>query len=307
MPLVSIIMNVRNGARYLREAMDSVMAQTFTGWELIVWDDCSTDDSAAIVCKYSDPRVHYFLSPEDTPLGEARNRAIQQATGDWLAFLDQDDVWLPQKLEKQMALAADGVGIIYGRAILFSDRRGNIRDYDYFHEFQPLPEGNIFAALFREACFIAMSSVVLRRSAVVELGGIPEEIQVVPDYYLYVAVAQRYKARAVQEIVCRYRIHSESMSSSHEHRRRLHYEPLLMLQWWAPFVDRSILRYRRMTYSTALALEEMKHVESFSAGLGRLFTDGSLFWLASRPFVRGWRILRRHVWRPYWKRQQERS
>src|SRR5258708_11311434 len=101
MPYESVIMNIRDGAPYLREALDSVLAQPFTAWELIVWDDCSKDDSPKIVAGYSDQRIHYFLSPEDTRLGRARDLAIRQSTGEWLAFLDQDDVWLPRKLEKQ--------------------------------------------------------------------------------------------------------------------------------------------------------------------------------------------------------------
>ena len=109
MPLVSIIMNVRNGAAFLREALDSVMAQSFADWELIVWDDCSTDDSAKIVSQYRDDRIHYFLSPDETPLGTARDRAIRQARGEWLAFLDQDDVWLPHKLAQQMELVNNDV------------------------------------------------------------------------------------------------------------------------------------------------------------------------------------------------------
>src|SRR5271167_2590982 len=98
-------MNIRNGAGFLREALDSVMAQTFSDWELIAWDDCSTDDSAPIIAGYRDPRVRYFLSPEETPLGKARDSAIRHATGEWLAFLDQDDLWTPTKLAKQMVLA----------------------------------------------------------------------------------------------------------------------------------------------------------------------------------------------------------
>ena len=85
--------------------------------------------------------------------------------GEWLAFLDQDDLWTATKLEKQMALADDGVGIIYGRAVLVWPN-GRKRDYDQAHEFMPLPEGDVFSELFRSACFIAMSSAVLRRSAV---------------------------------------------------------------------------------------------------------------------------------------------
>ena len=208
MPLVSVIMNIRNGVAFLREALDCVMAQTFADWELIVWDDCSTDGSAQIVAEYKDRRVRYFLSPEETLLGKARDNAIREANGEWLAFLDQDDLWTPTKLEKQMPLADERVGIIYGRAVLFWPS-GRKRDYDQAHEFTPLPEGNIFSELFRSACFIAMSSAVLRRSAVEELGGIPGWVELAPDYYLYVAIAHRYEARAVQEVVCWYRMHDQ--------------------------------------------------------------------------------------------------
>jgi hypothetical protein len=297
MPPVSIILNIRNGAAFLREALDSVIGQTFADWELIAWDDRSSDDSASIVAEYADPRIRYFLSAEETPLGKARDLAMRQARGEWLAFIDQDDIWLPRKLEKQMALAAAGVGIIYGRAMLFDSRRGNLRDYDYTHEFQPLPEGDIFAQLFRDACFIAMSSAMLRRSAVEELGAIPERIQVVPDYYLYVAIARRYRARAVQEVVCRYRIHSGSMTASREHRKRLQSEPLTIVNQWADQLDPRIAAYRRKTYSTALALEEMRELRTARAGLRRFFSAGSMLWLISRPFVHGWRSIRRRLLR----------
>lgn len=302
MPLVSVIMNVRNGAAFLREALDSVLAQTFTDWELIVWDDCSTDNSAKIVREFRDPRILYFLSPEETPLGAARDRAIRQARGEWLAFLDQDDVWLPHKLEKQVALMEDGVGIIYGRTVSFDSGHRTLHDYDYAHEFEALPEGDIFVQLFRCACFIAMSSAVLRHSAVAEVGGIPETIQVVPDYYLYVAIARRYRARAVQDIVTRYRVHTGSMSASRYHRLRLHQEPLSIVQQWAHDLDPRLSAYRRMTYSTSLAVEEMCHPGTLLTGLRRLFVDGSVFWLMSRPLVRASRAIRRRVQQPYWRK-----
>ena len=297
MPRVSVIMNVRNGASFLREALDSVVAQTFQDWELIVWDDRSTDDSSKIVAEYRDPRIRYFLSPQDTPLGEARNNAIRQATGEWLAFLDQDDIWLPRKLQRQMALADDRTGIVYGRAIQFYPS-GKERDYDYAHEFQPLPEGDIFSRLFTEACFIAMSSTMLRRAAVEEVGPIPEAIQTVADYYLYVAVARKYSARAVQGAVCRYRMHAGSMSQTN--RSRLYQEPLWIIDQWADCLDPRIVAYRRMTYSTALALEEMRSLKTIRSGLARMLTDGSVIWLMSRPWVRAGRGIRRKLRRPYW-------
>src|SRR5690242_13304217 len=101
MPQVSVIINVRDGASTLRAALDSVLGQTFRDWELIVWDDCSSDDSGSIVAGYRDPRIRYILSPEPVSLGRARQLAIEQASGEWIAFLDQDDIWLPRKLELQ--------------------------------------------------------------------------------------------------------------------------------------------------------------------------------------------------------------
>jgi len=300
MPLVSVIINIRNGSNYVREAMDCVMAQTFADWELIVWDDCSTDDTACIVAEYKDPRVRYFLSPEETLLGKARANAIRQATGEWLAFLDHDDLWTATKLEKQMALAEEHVGIIYGRAVLFWPN-GRKREYDQAHEFTPLPEGNIFSELFRSACFIAMSSAVLRRSAVVEVGGIPEWVAVGPDYYLYVAIARRYEARAVQEVVCWYRMHDSNMWQ--KNRPKFHQEALRMIDQWAAYLQPQIVAYRRSTNATGLALEEMRSAGSAATGVRRLFRDGSVAWLLSRPFVHSLRLFRRRVQPPMWRQK----
>ncbi len=293
-------MNVRNGAASLREALDSVMAQTFTDWELIFWDDRSTDESARIVAQYPQGRVRYFLSSEETPLGRARDLAIRQAQGEWLAFLDQDDIWLPDKLGKQMALVegAPKVGIVYGRTVMFSSR-GNERDFDHRHEFQPLPEGDIFERLFIDSCFISMSSSVLRRSAVEEIGGIPDFIHVVPDYYLFVAIARRYWARAVQEVVCRYRLHSTSMSASSG--IRMHEEALMLIESWAHCLEPRLVDRRRKVHSTVLAVEEMRHTATASKGIARLISDGSISYLLSRPFARALRSIRRTVRLPFWQ------
>ena len=299
MPLVSVIVNIHNGSAYLREALDSVMTQTFEDWELIAWDDCSTDNSAQIVAEYKDPRIRYFLSAQETPLGQARSNAIQKATGEWLAFLDQDDLWTPTKLEKQMALADDRAGIIYGRTALFWPS-GRKRDYDQAHEFRLLPEGDIFIELFRSACFIAMSSVALRRSAVAEAGGIPEWVEMTPDYCLYVAIARRYPARAVQEVVCWYRMHESNLWQ--ESRREVHQEALRMIDEWAGCVDPRIAAYRRRTNATGLALEEMRSAASAGTGIRRLFREGSVAWLISRPFVHTFRGIRRRVQCPVWQK-----
>src|ERR1017187_9054542 len=177
MPLVSVIINVLNGAATLPEAVDSVLTQTFSDWELIVWDDGSSDNSGEILSGYVDGRIRYVRSEQRVALGQALQRAIDLARGEWVAFLDQDDIWLPQKLEWQMVLArGDGdIALIYGRTVRFYPD-GAERDYDQDHEYAPRPEGNVFTELFTNSCFIAMSSSMLRRAAIAEIGYIPGSI-----------------------------------------------------------------------------------------------------------------------------------
>src|ERR1041385_8210295 len=114
-PLVSVIMNCFNSATYLREALDTVRAQSFRNWELIFWDNQSTDQSREIFHSYSDPRFRYFHAPTHTSLGAARNHAVKQATAAWLAFLDCDDEWEPHKLSLQLSETEryGDVGIVY--------------------------------------------------------------------------------------------------------------------------------------------------------------------------------------------------
>ena len=133
MPLVSIILNVRNGSAFLREALDSVMAQTFTDWELIAWDDCSTDDSARIIAEYNDPRVRYYLSPEDTPLGAAQIAHRSRRRRNGLPSSTRTTLGCPVSWKNRWRSPPAEVGIIYGRTVLFDATHGNLRDYDYSH------------------------------------------------------------------------------------------------------------------------------------------------------------------------------
>ena len=102
MPEVSVIMNCFNGERYLKEALDSVFAQTFADFELIFWDNASTDASASIVRAYEDPRLRYYRCERTVPLGAARKLAVEAAQGRWIGFLDSDDLWYPIKLARQL-------------------------------------------------------------------------------------------------------------------------------------------------------------------------------------------------------------
>jgi len=117
--LVSVIIPVYNAARYLGEALASVMAQSYGAHEIIVVDDGSTDDSAQVARSFP---VHYCRRPHGGP-GAARNTGVRRARGGCLAFLDADDLWLPDKLERQMAAMASrpGIDAVFGRVEQFAD------------------------------------------------------------------------------------------------------------------------------------------------------------------------------------------
>ena len=100
--LVSIIMPSWNTAQYISEAIESVLKQSYSNWELIIVDDCSTDNTISVVNKYKDNRIRLFQNKENLGAAYSRNFALRQAKGRWIAFLDSDDVWYSEKLEKQI-------------------------------------------------------------------------------------------------------------------------------------------------------------------------------------------------------------
>lgn len=102
--LVSIIMPSYNTASYIAETVQSVLAQTHQNWELIIVDDCSTDDTDEVVKPFlSDSRIRYLKNEKNSGAAVSRNRALREAKGKWIAFLDSDDLWMPKKLEKQIS------------------------------------------------------------------------------------------------------------------------------------------------------------------------------------------------------------
>ena len=101
--LVSIIMPSYNTGKFIGQTISSVLAQTYENWELVIVDDCSADDTDAVVAAFSDPRIRYFKNEKNSGAAVSRNRALREAKGRWIAFLDSDDLWEPEKLEKQIA------------------------------------------------------------------------------------------------------------------------------------------------------------------------------------------------------------
>ena len=160
-PLVSIIMNCYNGSKYLNEALQSIINQTYKNWELIFWDNLSNDNSKEIFKKYNDKRFKYFLADKHTVLYEARNLAVKEVKGEFIAFLDTDDVWLKEKLEEQIKLFSNKkIGLVYGNYWRFNSK--HLFKKKKLARNLELPNGKITNILLQRY-FIGMLTVVIRK------------------------------------------------------------------------------------------------------------------------------------------------
>ncbi len=276
-PSVSVIMNAYNSERYLAEALESVLSQTHTDWELIFWDNQSEDRSVEVASGYGDPRIRVFRAPRKTTLGECRTLAARQARGAWLAFLDCDDLWLPHKLEAQLGRVrddgGDDVGLVYARTHSFS-ARGEEGETVYRYTGRDLPEGEILKTLLREGNVIPLVSAMVKASAFWEVGGIPPDYTFAEDYYLFVAIAEKYRVLCVQAPCCRYRVHEESMTA--RFKTASHRESLKVLRAYAAHLTPAEVRRRERVYHTLIGIDAALTHGKYLEGLREIALDGSI-------------------------------
>lgn len=216
-PLVSVIINCYNGGKHLKQAINSVIAQTYKNWEIIFWDNHSQDNSAEILKSYTDKRMKYFYAPKHSLLGEARNSAIKKACGEWIGILDCDDIWHKDKLEAQLKEIKDDVGMVYSRIKFLVEVSGqdslmakSIKNKIY-PNLKRLPSGDIFDELLYE-CFIPCSSVLFRKDLFFKVGAINESLSVAEDYDIFLKYAQISKIIALDRVLCIYRVHENNLS-----------------------------------------------------------------------------------------------
>ena len=135
-PLVSIIVNCFNGEKYLKKTLSSILEQTYQNWEVIFWDNQSSDNSKKIFYEFQDKRFKYFYSERHTSLYEARNGAINNSSGEIIAFLDTDDWWHKEKLDKQIKFFKDSkIGLVYSNCYLYHEKTKKIKNGSYHGDF----------------------------------------------------------------------------------------------------------------------------------------------------------------------------
>lgn len=208
--MVSVIMNGHNAEKYLHEAIDSVLSQTYTKFEIVFFDNFSTDSTREIVESYSDSRIKYFYSSDFLVLGDARNRAITRSKGEIIAFLDCDDIWLPKKLEYQVPLFSDlKVGLVYSNSIFF-DNKANHERVLYKHSNQPI--GMIFSKVLSNY-FLSMETVLIRKKALDKMDEwFDTSFEVIEEADLFTRILFDNNADYVPKVLAKWRIHDESLT-----------------------------------------------------------------------------------------------
>ena len=298
-PAVSVIMNCLNSSRDLREAMDSLMAQTFTDFEVVFWDNCSTDESPAIAQSYGE-KVRYFRGESIVPLGEGRNLALAQARGRYLAFLDCDDLWRPTKLERQVALfeANPRVGLVCTDTEIFDGKRVFKR---LFAETSP-QRGMAFAALMQRQ-WISMSSAMVSREALTSLsaekissgqgingGWFDQSLNVCEEADVFYRIAHDWQLDHVDEPLTLWRVHGGNTTFrkfgqfADETLRILEKHRALYTGYDQEYSGLVELMTRRAGFQKAVALWREGHNRAAREAIGPWRNRGlkyKLFWWAS--------------------------
>jgi glycosyltransferase involved in cell wall biosynthesis len=215
-PAVSVVIPAYRAARYIGEALDSVLAQTFSNLEAIVVNDASPDSAELerVLSRY-DERVRYIARAVNGGPGAARNTGILAAAGEYLAFLDADDYWEPDFLSEQLAFLAQRpeVSLVYSDARWFVEGTGET--IGSLMSKNPSDGEPTFEALVRQQCTVGTSAVVVRRAAVIAAGLFDPEIgNHSEDFDLYLRIAKSGARLGYhRKVLVHHRVHAESLTA----------------------------------------------------------------------------------------------
>jgi len=232
--LVSVNLCCYNSEKYLHQTTDSVLGQTYPNWELVAINDGSTDGTGEILAAYAaaDKRIRVYTQTNQG-LAKSRNNAIKYSLGDSIAFIDHDDWWERSKLEKQMAALEQNpdAAIVYADCVYVGSKGKSIQ---LGSKVGKTYSGMVFQWLL-ERDFIALSTAIVRKSVIDELGGFSEAYSILEDHELFLRVAEKYPVILVDEPLMFYRVHGSNYSK--DYVRKYEEEQLLLSSWLARFAD----------------------------------------------------------------------
>jgi len=288
-PLVSVITPTFNRADFIEHAVNSVLKQTYSNFELFIVDDGSTDDTRKRLDNaLEDPRVHYLYQPNQGQ-SVARNRGITESKGDFICFLDSDNAWFPNKLERSLLEfeSFPEAHVVYGDNILIDEHsaeigRDNMKRYS----------GRITHHLLKDN-FVSMNTTMTRRHCFDEMGGFNESDRVAEDYEMWLRFSTKFEFRYMPELLGFYREMENQISS--DKRQRFEGNERLLLKFLERYPDAVTGKQHRRGLShfyTRKARYEVS-VKAFSAGLSDIATA-----IKYDPWWQGpWRALGKMVLR----------
>ena len=209
-PLVSIIVNCFNGEKYLEECLISLKNQTYKNWEVIFWDNHSTDNSKKIFDKFNDKRFKYYLSPKHVFLYEARDLAVKASQGDFIAFCDVDDFWSQERLEYQVPLFKNkDTSIVYCNQWLFNDKTKKKTKLKK----DLLTKGNLCSSIIGKKSAVTILTAIIRKSAYFNLKvGFNKDYQIIGDFDFFVRISKKCLFDCVQKPLVFYRLHENNFT-----------------------------------------------------------------------------------------------
>lgn len=208
-PEVSIIMNCHNGKKFLHQSLDSILKQSYKNWELIFWDNKSSDNSSEIVRNIKDNRIKYFFSDKFENLYKARNQALEKANGNYISFLDTDDVWNKLFLEKNLReIRRNNCSIVYTKYFI----KNELKNKKYISQKEDLPSGHITNNLLKKN-IVGINGVLIEKKIFDEQKFNPN-YQIIGDYDFFIRISLKNKFHAIQEPLLTYRYHSTNFTNT---------------------------------------------------------------------------------------------
>lgn len=275
---VSVVINVLNGAKTISNAVDSALSQTHNSIEVVVWDNGSSDETQRIVKDFGDQRIRFYRTEETVPLYEARNKAVGVCRGKFIAFLDADDWWRPDKLSLQLRKFVQGVDGVYSNYFRVNELTGKIRPYTR----KTLPSGDIFSrSLHRYR--VGLLTLVVRRE-VFERQIFDPTLEIIGDFDFVMKLSTIARIDCIQDYLAWSRFDGNNES---ERKKQRHLNELA--DWCDKGLETGLLKGTDLRKMRRMVRAKRAEVEFESGNYMR----GTLEFLRVRPIGRQAKVAQR--------------
>ena len=253
MKKISVIVNCFNGEKYLDKCLQSIINQKYKNFEIIFFDNCSTDNSINIVKNFKDNRIKLFSSQTKLNLYQARNEAIKNASGELIAFLDVDDWWDKNYLNsREKDFDNNKYHIFYNNAFMFYEKNGKHKKYKNYI----LPNGRIYSHLARDYPII-ISGLIIRRDVFDAVGKFNSKFNIIGDFDLIMKASRSFNFHAFDTPLIYYRVHQNNFSKKNTN---IFFEEYLY--WYQSQLnsENTDFRKNKMYFKNRLLFLEINHL-----------------------------------------------